>query len=76
VGQRSETFLVTTVYTCDDGDTFNALKHVDFNFTTGANTGPIQLLGGTGAFTNLGGHGVDNGNASSVGQITGFVTQP
>jgi hypothetical protein len=73
--------LIHTVYTCDDGSgTFNALKHVfltrnDSGFTS---TGPIQLLGGTGAYANLVGHGVDNGSFSydtntGVGQISGFV---
>ena len=43
------------------------------------NTGPIQLLGGTGAYTGLGGHGVDNGvgNVEDTGldQIAGFVVR-
>jgi hypothetical protein len=75
--------LNRTVYTCADGSgTFNTLRQVlitvnpDGSFTS---TGPIQLLGGTGAFTNLTGHGVDNaaGNfATGVsGQISGFVVQ-
>jgi hypothetical protein len=75
--------LIHTVYTCDDDSgTFNALKHVFLTFTgeeSATNTGPIQLLGGTGAYTNLVGHGVDNGVASGstgVGQISGFITQP
>src|SRR5919201_2028430 len=75
--------LIHTVYTCDDGSgTFNALKHVFLTFTgedSATNTGPIQLLGGTGAYTNLVGHGVDNGVAScdtGVGQISGFITHP
>jgi non-ribosomal peptide synthetase component E (peptide arylation enzyme) len=73
--------LIRTVYTCDDGSgTFNALKHVFITFTENGftNTGPIQLLGGTGAFTDLGGHGVNNGTTSGdtgVGQISGFVVQ-
>jgi len=75
--------LIRTVYTCDDGSgTFYALKHVFLTFTgedSATNTGPIQLLGGTGAYTDLVGHGVDNGVASGstgVGQISGFITQP
>ena len=73
--------LIRTVYTCDDGSgTFNAVKHVFVTFTdTGfTNTGPIQLLGGTGAFTKLTGHGVDNGittGDTGAGQISGFVVQ-
>ena len=75
--------LIRTVYTCDDGSgTFYALKHVFITITgedSSTNTGPIELLGGTGAYTDLVGHGVDNGVASGatgVGQISGFITQP
>jgi hypothetical protein len=73
--------LIRTVYTCGDGSgTFNAVKHVFITFTDDGftNTGPIQLLGGTGAFTDLAGHGVDNGvtiGNTGVGQISGFVVQ-
>ena len=73
--------LIRTVYTCDDGSgTFSALKNQfitrnDSGFTS---TGPIQLLGGTGAYADLVGHGVDNGSFNfgsntGVGQISGFV---
>ena len=73
--------LIRTVYTCDDGSgTFNALKHVFITFTENGftNTGPIQLLGGTGAYTGLSGHGVDNGTRTGDtggGTISGFVVQ-
>ena len=75
--------LVRTVYTCDDGSgSFNTLRQVSITLGPDASfisTGPIQLLGGTGAFTGLAGHGVDNaaGNfATGVdGQISGFVVQ-
>jgi hypothetical protein len=73
--------LIRTVYTCGDGSgTFNAIKHVFITFTDDGftNTGPIQLLGGTGAFTDLTGHGVDNGVTSGdtgVGHIAGFIVQ-
>jgi len=45
-----------------------------------ASTGPIQLLGGTGDFEDLQGHGVDDGTAdfeAGVGHatITGFVVE-
>jgi hypothetical protein len=72
------------VYTCDDGSgTFTALEHVfitvgpDGSFTS---TGPIQLLGGTGAFGDLTGHGVENGTSIDggtgvLGQISGFVVE-
>jgi hypothetical protein len=79
----TDNLLIRTVYTCDDGSgTFKALKHVFLTFVSeesATNTGPIQLLGGTGAYTDLVGHGVDNGVASGdtgVGQISGFITQP
>lgn len=71
--------VIRTVYTCADGSgSFFALKHVRITFTdTGStNTGPIQLLGGTGDYTGLTGNGVDDGTASGdtgVGLITGFL---
>lgn len=71
--------VIRTVYTCADGSgSFFALKHVHITFTdTGStNTGPIQLLGGEGAYTRLSGHGVDNGTASGdsgTGLISGFL---
>jgi hypothetical protein len=53
--------LNRSVYTCDDGSgTFSALKHVLITIGSDGsltNTGPIQLLGGTGAFADLTGHG-------------------
>lgn len=73
--------LIRSVYTCTDGSgSFFALKHVHITFTdTGStNTGPIQLHGGTGAYTRLTGHGVDEGSASGdagTGLISGFVTR-
>jgi hypothetical protein len=81
-GQPKVELRITTVYTCDDGSgTFDMLKHV---FVVGnpdgsfSNTGPVQILGGTGAYAGLIGHGVDNGTGSgdtAVGQITGWVLQ-
>ena len=76
------TLIVRSVYTCDNGSgTFNAKKELvgtpgpDDTVTS---TGPIQLLGGTGAFTNLNGHGVDtgsiNGNTATATD-TGFVVR-
>ena len=72
--------LIRTVFTCDTGDTFFAQKHVfivfneDGSFT---NTGPATLKGGTGTFTGLSGHGVDNGatNAEGIGsgEISGVL---
>jgi hypothetical protein len=79
-GQPKIELRITTVYTCDDNSgTFDVLKHVFLTFNldgSSANTGPVQILGGTGAYAGLTGHGVDNGTASGdtgVGQITGWV---
>jgi hypothetical protein len=80
-GKPKIELLITTVYTCDDGSgTFIMLKHVflKFNENGSTNTGPVQILGGTGAYAGLIGHGVDTGTASGdtgVGQITGWVIQ-
>jgi hypothetical protein len=73
--------LIRTVYTCaDESGTFFALKHVFLEFTeTGStSTGPIQLLGGTGVYTTLSGHGVDNGvstGPTGLGSISGFIVR-
>jgi hypothetical protein len=61
---------IRTTFTCANGDTFLAQKHVhtvineDGSDTT---TGPVTLMGGTGAFTGLSGHGMDNGSTSADG---------
>jgi hypothetical protein len=73
--------LISTVYTCGDGSgTFTMLKHVFIQFNpdfSSTNTGPIQILGGTGAYADLLGHGVDNGQSdgqtTAGGQIAGWV---
>ena len=56
------------------------LKHVFLQFNpdfSSTNTGPVQILGGTGAYAGRLGHGVDNGRSdgqtSASGQITGWV---
>jgi hypothetical protein len=75
--------LIRTVYTCDDGTgSFNALKNDFLTFTEdgATGTGPIHLLGGTGAYTGLVGHGVDIGSISrgtgiGIGQISGFIVR-
>jgi hypothetical protein len=73
--------LVHTTYTCDDGSgTFDTLKHVFITFAgdgSTTNVGPVQILGGTGDYEGIVGHGVDIGSSSpgglGVGEITGFV---
>ncbi|HEX6760455.1 MAG TPA: hypothetical protein VF086_18915 [Propionibacteriaceae bacterium] len=70
--------LIRTVYTCDDGSgTFNAQKHVFITLNedeSSANTGPITLHGGTGDYTGLSGHGVDEGTATAEGIGTGNIS--
>lgn len=77
-------FVSHTVYTCADGSgTFNALKLDHLTVSPGIgfiNAGNIQLLGGTGDYTSLAGHGVDDGTFSyqtltGVGNISG-TAQP
>ena len=73
--------LIRTVYTCAEGsETITMLKHVFIQFNpdfSSTNTGPVQILGGTDAYADLHGHGVDNGQSdgqtSAGGQITGWV---
>lgn len=73
--------LIHTTYTCADGSgTFDMLKHVFITFTEEGftNIGPVQILGGTGDFEGIVGHGVDVGTAigpTGVGSITGFVVE-
>jgi hypothetical protein len=75
--------LIRTTYTCDDGSgTFNAQKHVFITFVEGGfpNVGPTQIMGGTGAYAGIAGHGVDNGASDDAtgtggGSITGFVRE-
>ena len=71
--------LVRTVFTCDDGSgSFLVQSHVFFMITGDVvtNTGPSLLHGGTGAYVNLKGNGVDNGSSDSPqATISGFITQ-
>jgi hypothetical protein len=60
-----------------NGDTFSAQKHVLIAFNeegSFTNTGPITLHRGTGAFTELSGHGVDNGTATADGFGIGIIS--
>ena len=72
--------LIRTTYTCDDDSgTFDMLKHVFLTFgeqDDSTNTGPVQIVGGTGDYEGIIGHGVDVGASAGgigVGDITGFV---
>jgi hypothetical protein len=72
------------VYTCADGSgTFGATKlnHITVGDTALTNAGEIQLRGGTGDYTSLVGHGVDDGafdyqTLTGVGNISGLITHP
>jgi len=66
------------IFTCDDGSgTFNEKEQnvgtvvTDDLFTT---TGTVQLLGGTGAYTNLTGHGSSTGTIKQAAGIATFTT--
>jgi len=71
--------LIRTTYTCADGSgTFDAIKHVFITFTDEGftNVGPTQIVGGTGDFAGIIGHGVNVGateGAIGGGSITGWV---
>jgi hypothetical protein len=71
-------FQLRTVYTCADGSgTFFAQKHVfvtENEDGSSTNTGPITLHGGTNAYTQLSGHGVDEGTATAEGIGTGKIS--
>ena len=69
--------MIRTVFTCDDGSgTFDGLKHLTLRFTpTGFTTvGPFQILGGTGAYAGLNGHGVSDGATDFSTNTGGGVT--
>ena len=70
--------LIRTVYTCADGSgQFYAQKHVfiEFGETGLTNTGPVSLMGGTGRYAHLTGHGVDVGSQDfASGTGSGVVT--
>jgi hypothetical protein len=71
--------LIRTTYTCADGSgTFDAIKHVFITFTDEGftNVGPTQIVGGTGDFAGIIGHGVNVGateGAIGGGTITGWL---
>jgi hypothetical protein len=69
--QPKANFQIRTVYICAGGeDTFIAQKHVFAEFNedgSSISTGPITLKGGTGAFAELSGHGVNDGAVGADG---------
>jgi hypothetical protein len=75
--------LIRSTYTCDDGSgTFDLLKHLQLTFTEEGFTdvGPVEILGGTGAYAGIVGHGVgvggtDTATGIGAGTTTGFITE-
>ena len=80
--QPKAALLIRTVYTCADGSgQFYAQKHVfiEFGETGLTNTGPVSLMGGTGRYANLSGHGTDVGSqhfesGTGEGVVTGVLS--
>lgn len=76
--------LIRSTYTCADGSgTFEELKHLTLYFTdTGfTDAGPMQILGGTGAYAGVTGHGVTTGATDFTtntggGTTTGWAQLP
>lgn len=76
--------LIRTTLTCDDGSgSFFMLKHLSlmFNETGFTDSGPEELLGGTGAYAGITGHGFTNGRMDlgtsiGAGTTTGIVQLP
>lgn len=69
--------LIRSVYTCDDGSgTFVMVKHLTLTFTdTGfADTGPVEILGGTGAYAGVTGHGSTSGGTNARSGLGGGTT--
>ena len=75
--------LIRSTYTCDDGSgTFNELKHIQLTFTEEGFTGvgPVEILGGTGAYAGIVGHGVGVGSTNEAtgigaGTTTGLISE-
>jgi hypothetical protein len=73
--------LIRTTLTCDDGSgSFFMLKHLSltFNNTGFTDAGPEEILGGTGAYAGITGHGfttgaMDLGTGIGAGTTTGIV---
>jgi hypothetical protein len=79
---RRGNVLIRSTYTCDDGSgTFEMLKHLHLAFTASGFTtaGPVQILGGTGDYAGITGHGFTTGEvvgATGGGTTTGVVQLP
>lgn len=76
--------LIRSVLTCDDGSgSILMLKHLTLTFTENGFTdsGPEEILGGTGAYAGITGHGFTNGGTDvgkgiGGGTTTGIVQLP
>ena len=69
--------LIRSVYTCGDGSgTFVMLKQLTLTFTdTGfADTGPVEILGGMGAYAGATGHGFTRGGTDARSGLGGGTT--
>lgn len=69
--------LIRSVYTCGDGSgTFVMLKHLTLTFTdTGfTDTGPVEILGGAGAYAGITGHGFTSGATDELSGLGGGTT--
>jgi hypothetical protein len=69
--------LIRSTYTCDNGSgTFKMLKHLTLTFTdTGfTDAGPVQMLGGSGAYAGVTGHGYTTGGTDVEAGIGGGTT--
>jgi hypothetical protein len=75
--------LIRSTYTCDDGSgTFNELKHLQITFTEEGFTdaGPVEILGGIGAYAGIVGHGfgvggTDDATGIGAGTTTGLISE-
>ena len=69
--------LIRSTYTCaDSSGTFQELKHLNLSFNdTGFNdSGPVEILGGTGAYAGTTGHGFTSGATNVVAGVGGGAT--
>ncbi|WP_270889599.1 hypothetical protein [Pedococcus sp. 5OH_020] len=69
--------LIRSTFTCDDGSgSFTMLKHLTLTFTdTGfTDAGPVEILGGTGTYAGITGHGFTSGGTDGETGIGGGTT--
>lgn len=69
--------LIRSTYTCADGSgTFRELKHLTLtlNDTGFTDSGPLEILGGTGVYTGATGHGFTTGATNADAGVGGGTT--